>query len=1525
LDFFHTGTCTRIVLISSYFLKKTKQKVMNTTLFTKLILICIFFSFTTVDPPAKKFPASHDEFINELELYVTSSKEKTVVATFESFEKHFKSRAFNKVEMDQIITICNAMLEQKMPAKPFYIDYLSILSSIAEQKKQGVLFQQWHDVLSKILGDIEKRKIKPYKNFLHFSLDYFNHGTLRYSKSGVNWKTEKPDCQFVYLDNEPQLIFETTTLLCTRKGEQSAIKNTAGTFFPNQQIWKGKSGRLDWDEDQQDGIYAEFKDYQIDVTKALYKIDNALLHFSDLFPNGPIEGTVENKLTVKNQAVEVSYPRFNSSELRLEIQNLGQGVRYQGGFQLEGRTIKGSGSKDQKAIIEVDHSSGQLAFRSLAESFSIKIGEQVSGHQVRTVLFPFGQDSIFHPSVNFKFDINQKSVTLSRGKRGSDRMPFFDSYHGVNIDSDRINWNVGTDSLMINLRDQKIRNAGQRVTFESFNYFDVQDYRRYQNVATYNPISILRAIAEREGRDLKAIDFATKINAKFDVSSIKSLLYDLMEDGFIQYDSDLETIRILDKSVHYAKASQGKTDFDNIRFISDSEGTNAVMNTTSKNILVKDVKILELSSKRKVAARPAFKEIVLKQNRDIDFDGRLFAGFGMMEGKDFHFDYAPFSVKMDSIRYLDLFVPNGEVDKKGNPVALSIASRIEHTNAILLIDAPSNKSGKDEIDMFPSINTKGPAYVYYDHPQTMDTCYSRDSFYFELKPFSFNSLTQFTKEDLHFDGKMTSAGIFPEFEETLVLDETDFSLGFTTETGDAGFQTYQDKGLFKGTLSMSNRGFIGKGNLKYLWASIDADSIVYRPNQMTTSANNFELKEDRSGDVKIPEVSGQSISIDWQPYQDSMYIQSEKEAFQLFKSPGYQLHSLLILTPGGLKGRGQFDWDKGSMNSALFSFGSFQSEADTADLSIRSADMNSLALNTKNVYAKMDFDAQIGSVKANADTVQTTLPYNQYITSMNEYDWDMNHQNITFKADESGLGTFLSTAPDQDGLNFEGETAFYDLNTSELKIGGVPFIKSADAFIYPENGEIEISNGGIMSTLNNARIIADTINKYHVINRAKIQIKGRKEYTASGFYEYHVGEHQQEIEFADIIGTRVGKGKKSEKKTITRATGTVDAADHFYIDHKTLFQGKIGLSAEFSHLQFDGFAQLDVPLLPEKSWFSVSSKGDKNKLTISYDTPISDKGHKVHTGLFIDRATGQLYPRVMMPLKQGDDRPVFEAKGVFRYEKEEDLFRFGDSLKVVVGVKPGNLLELKNTNGAVIAEGQFQLGKEMEYVNILAAGKTTTAFGNEATGLKMDAMTGFDFYVPEKLMKLILTDIKSSSFDAQPVNYRQEAAFFDKALSEFIADPKVLHAAMGNMKNYGLDIPEKYNPYTFLFSHLPLKWIPEQQSFISFRDKIAVGSIQGEAINRWFSAVVEVRMPGNGDDSMSIYLKSPSDFYYFFNYKKGILSIASNNPKFNEELDGMKEKERMIKKDGETFEIQAVTTSSAQMFLNRIKLMNEGQ
>ncbi|MEM6965834.1 MAG: hypothetical protein AAF573_13790, partial [Bacteroidota bacterium] len=103
-------------------------------------------------------------------------------------------------------------------------------------------------------------------------------------------------------------------------------------------------------------------------------------------------------------------------------------------------------------------------------------------------------------------------------------------------------------------------------------------------------------------------------------------------------------------------------------------------------------------------------------------------------------------------------------------------------------------------------------------------------------------------------------------------------------------------------------------------------------------------------------------------------------------------------------------------------------------------------------------------------------------------------------------------------------------------------------------------------------------------------------------------------------------------------------------------------------------------------------------------------------------------------------------------------------------------------------------------------------------------------------------------------------------------------------------------------------------------DQIGLISVKGEEVNITLKAFIEFKMPASGDDRFYMYIKSPSDTYYFFGYKGGIMNIVSNNTKFNDLVIDLKKKDRIIKmEDGETVELQYVEPSTAERFVRRIQ------
>ncbi|MCR9098681.1 MAG: hypothetical protein NXI25_01945 [bacterium] len=1512
------------------------------------IVLSFLFLLTTISNAQRleRFSEDHAEFIRQLEEYMTSSKREVLEEAYKEFADVFASGQFTEEEVQQILKTGNAMLEQRMTAGPYFQNYLRALTKVKNTKDPARVFQEWHSVMDQMLAGIENRRLRPFDDFLEFSTHFFERRALRYSDSGgTSWYAYTDDFTFKFKNDQPMIDFEGLDLMAQRRTDSIFIYQTSGTFEPVERMWRGTGGRVTWERHGlPKGVFAELGAYEFEAIKSLYSVEDAKMHYPVYFGNKAVTGTFSDKLVSSSDAVEGSFPRFESTE-RLEVSNIGEGIAFEGYFRLHGTTVYGFGNKQQPATINIRDANSTASFRGASELFTIRREDRIAGSGVEGVLY-FGNDSIYHPSVDVRFEIKEREMTLSRGESAADQNPFYSSLHGINFYANTMTAYLNGDSIAIG-RGKLPYQRKEDVVFESLNYFTEQDYRQLQSIASVNPIAILKVMYDNNGgvKTLPAADVAQRLNPKFGIENIKSLLYDMVARGFINYYPEEEIVEVKDKVFLYADAYRDLIDYDVLRIRSTTDSTNAVMNLANNSIDVRGVDMVELSAKQRVALKPEGDHLVVQDNRNIDFDGVLFAGLTTLEGKDFHFKYEPFQIDLDSVRFFDLFVPTGKLMKSGEPEALSIGSRLEHLTGVLLIDAPSNKSGKEDIPMFPSLQSKDYSYVFYDYPSAQKRAYTRDSFYFEVNPFSFNHLDFYTREDVQFEGTLYPAGIFPPFEETVSLQE-DESLGFIHETEGEGYTAYQERGLYTGELALSNSGLLGKGNLTYLGASIDSEDMIWMPKQMLASAEEFNLEESREEGLEVPQVRGIDVKIDWRPYQDSMYIRSEEEAFKLFPEEVHTLDGTLILTPGGLKGDGTFDWETATMVSNLFSFGAFSSTADTTAVKIKTQDLDDIALETTNVQSDVDFEEQLATFKANQAFLETKLPAIQYKTSINEFTWDMADESITFKAEEGSPGKFTSIHPGKDSLNFEGGEAFYDLKTDELSVSGVPFLIAADAFVYPDSNFVKIGEDGEMATLENARIVADTLNQNHVIKRATVDVKGRRFYQASGFYEYNVGDREQEIEFENIVGQPLGKGPYDERPVVTVGKGEVTEEDEFYIDQRTEFQGEIGLRAETKNLSFDGFARLDAERLPYRYWFTVQSEADKNDLAISFDEPKNLEGEPLATGFFLSKETAEIYPRVMMPLFFRKDRQILPVKGIFKYNRDKDYFIFGDSVRIQTNGIRGNQLTFWNGSGKLEGKGKFNLGTGLNYVSIDASGVMESRYeevvnpdemiisdtmslipsiGQQEEGVQryeIDAefMSGVQLIVPDKLLKIMMNDIESMSFDAKPIVYLTELDFYREALMNLLPEGTEAREALATLGNGILDIPKKVNPYTFLFSKIPMKWDAEYQSFVSKEDKIGVVSVAGEPLNKMLEAYVEYKMPSNEDDRLYLYIKSPSELFYFFGFKQGIMSITSNNPEFMDALGAMKSKELITKMDdGNTYEIQAVDVGSARLFLNRVK------
>ncbi|MFN0013119.1 MAG: hypothetical protein ACKVU2_01105, partial [Saprospiraceae bacterium] len=907
------------------------------------LVLALFFplQLTLAQAPAK-FPDNPNEFVDKLGEFMNASKRPDMAEAYTVFKNQYRAGLYREKDIASIVRMANLLAEQRLGAFPYYKSYINAVAA-AKTDPDTTFFSRWHEFAERAIADIEKGKTKPISQMLDFSADFIAQRALQAREAGlIVWKIQGGKFEFVYEDKRPALRCENVNLIGQRKADSTIVLGTNGVYYPFEEIWQGTGGKVTWQNAGLDSnVYARLTTYRVEAKKPLFTCDSAEFYYPLYFPQGSVWGKFEENVVVSNKNNATQYPRFESFDQSLKIAKIGEGIEYIGGFRLWGASVYGYGNTAKPAQLTIYNKKRQRIFFGKGDLFIIRRELSIVAEGINAKLF-MDADSIFHPAVNFRVEIPNQVIQLTRGQKGSERNPFFSSFYNMNLEAEKVSWYVNNDSLEIGSRIGAVKGVSQKVEFESSNRFDPGEYVRMQNITSVNPISILHKLMEETSwdstRQTKVISddlFAMTLNPKFNYASIQTLLAEMVAKGFINYDFSRHEIEPRPKLSHYALASQGKRDYDAIKIESVSTGANASLDLKTKETTIYEVKHIQLSERQKVGFIPQAKELTLLENRDMRFGGRLFAGFALFEGKDMNFVYDKFHVEFDSVQHLDFYLPTGKDDQNGKPIADAMNSTVELVSGILLVDAPNNKSGKEDLSIFPSMQSKKHSFVFYDRPGIQEGTYKRDSFYFKLDPFSFNGLDSYTAEMIKFKGEMTSADIFAPFRETIIVRTDDKSFGFIHQTPPKGYPTYSKKGNYTGKLDLSNKGFLGKGTVEYLTADITSEDIVFRPKQMTCTARRFFMEEDRQSAVKVPQAKGEDVKVNWLPYRDSMYVESKAKAFDLFKEAGYNHKGVLVLTPSGLKGRGIFEWFGGKLTSQVISYGPFQAKSDTADLQIK--------------------------------------------------------------------------------------------------------------------------------------------------------------------------------------------------------------------------------------------------------------------------------------------------------------------------------------------------------------------------------------------------------------------------------------------------------------------------------------------------------------------------------------------------------------------------------------------------------------
>ncbi|MBI4929389.1 MAG: hypothetical protein HY841_01405 [Bacteroidetes bacterium] len=1467
----------------------------------------------------KSFSSDSVKFLSEMDDYFSSvkGKEKEGHDFIKEQFKPFWFGGYLSSEKRQFVYATSiAMLQKKLRPFPDYFNFFSaMINFYTKANLQESSFLSWKTSMEKL---IETSGAKKLSDFLEASNDIFGTNKL-YESPSVEWFAGSSNYEFEF-DSLPKIVFSKTDLCCAVKADTATISGTSGVYYPTEKKWVGYGGKVTWKRAgiDEDLVYAELKRYTAITTRQSYSADS--VRFTNkIYFQSPLLGTLEEKAVPDATPENATYPRFESYSTRFEIKNIAEGkVDFAGGFSLRGNKFIGSGSKTADAYLYFKRNNKALV-RAASKTFIFR-QDRITCEDAAITMF-LDKDSIYHPSIKLKFDIENKELILIRTLEGISKTPYFNTFHQVDMRVEEIDWKL--DSAKMDFKTL-IGSSQGNADFGSSNYYRGDVYYELQGYDQVNPLVALKQCGEKLGRTT----FTGEEYAKFrhtEAQALRPYLIPIANGGFIIYTPQDDKIILQDRLFTFLKAKAGTADYDVLGIHSEVKGgsINAVLNLLNYDLKIYGVSQIALSDSQNVIIYPSRKQIVLKKNRDFSFGGVVQAGRFTYFGKDYYFNYDKFKIDINNADSLMFSVRRFTPDAFGNYPDVRVKSVIEQIQGDLQIDRSDNKSGRKGIAKYPIFSSAKESFVYYDRRSIQRGVYRRDKFYFKIDPYTLDSLDNFSTQGLKLKGQLTSAGIFPDFVDTLRV-QPDYSLGFIRPTPAGGFASYGNTGKFNNQVRLSNDGLHGDGTIDYLTSSLSSKDLIFFPDSVNGTAETFEVKEQKGGKTEYPPVKGDTVYVHWTPKKDIMQIYSQLKPLEMYGGQG-QMKGRIDYTPKAMTGNGKLEFSGAIMTADMMKFQNKKVLSDTAAFSLKALEKSQFAFSTKNVNAIVDFEKRTGDFASNGKGAVVEFPVNQYICYMDNFKWYMDKGDIELSSRDANKPKddrllelsgpeFISTNPKQDSLRFNAPKAKFDFTKYIITAQDVAWINVADAKVYPDSGKVVILKAAEMKTLSNSKIIANSITAYHTIYKANTNIFGRKGYASSGYYDY-VDEmkNKQTIYFESI---------KVDTTYQTVAEAEIKDTTHFMLSPNYEFRGKVNLASNNQFLVFTGLTKITntcAALDEGKTWFRFSSQINPDKILIPITAQLLDeKDRELGSGIMVAADTSGIYSAFLTKKFRKTDQPVLTATGFLFYDAPSKEYRIASKEKLNELSLTGNYLSLKTDACTVSGEGKLgPMGIDLGQIKLDAVGNVFHDLKSDSA--RFELMMAMDFFFDNSALDK-MADLISATETLSGVvvgsNYEQG---LHELLGKEKADKLIAEINLyGKFKKF----PDELE-HTLFLTEVNMQWDKKNNAYVS-SGGIGMGTVRRTQVNKMVDGKIVLWKKRTGD-ILDVYLEVDKNNWYYFRYTKGFLSAVSSDPAFNKIIQDLKSDKRSLKTDrGQTpYEFSIGSEQQKNLFQRKFKESEE--
>ena len=1468
-----------------------------------LILLVVLALGKSALAQNRPFSSDRDAFFEELTVYLGSATSRADRAEAERLTNEFRgvwNNHYDDAEAAQAIGLYE-ILRSRTGNRAYY-NIFSFTEVLLAAPYNGMTKADLDRFLAYTDHRFATRQTQ-LDRYLKACRDLFVDHVLG-ARGATQWVA--PNASFTF-PTDTACLFEVRQcdLILQSANDQSVIHDTRGSFNLETQLWTGRGGRVDWTRFSLPSsmVYGLVGDYQINLTTSNYEIGEITL-YNKYYSERPCRCSFADAVTSAPPTERTLYPQAIPLGLDEEHGTLFGNVEYLGGIGMLGKSVSFVGTVEHPAQF-VFRFNNRMAVRTLSKRFVLS-DNTLNSNQVAARVYLYDTvantiDSIYHNDLSFRYNDSRHTMLLFRKNNGVGTGPFHDSYHHYDLFLEAIYWNRD-ESQMIFRRLEGVGAESEGV-IASESYFREADYLRIQALDMTHPMENMNRFLELyAGEDLRfdINDYANFVH--YPVSQVLALMLNLQAEGYLEYDPDTQIVTVLPRFFTVLASDHKTFDYDVIKFRTKVVGRqpNALLMLRSNDLIVYGVRDYQsrvedpsvtLSDFKHVLILPEDGRVVLQRNRDFKFSGRIVAGMYEFFTKECIFNYKAFSIEMNQVDSLRL---RARFDGRVMPVQ----GVLERFNGTLEIDANDNKSSARETPEYPRFRSNGNAYCFYRHinggafdlelpEDTLTEADLEGKFYYRLDPFTVENIDDLNSEDIAYQGRLVSGGIFPDIVEPLVVME-DHSLGLRYVIGDGSTQSlsmFGGKGGFHQELQLSNEGFFGQGRLDVATSSFEAPRFNFYLDSVTASSQSFSMRENDGG-VQFPKASCGPLDLKWDLAASQLTTTTLDESICLYDSIYFK--GTTMITDDGFHGSGELTFGLTRFDAPDFDFESRSFVADSADFTLYEEDGRTVAFQANNYRTGVDFRSKRTSFEELGEDSHFDFPLNRLSCSLNQANWDMRTNNIHLSGAPS---EFISLLPQYDSLSFLGTHADYDMDSYIVHAHGVASVCVADVEIVPWNQDVDIQRDATLCPLQHAIIVADTANRYYQFKDAAVSIYSRHEYAALGIKDYLDSEGVATPVFYDIIHPVDG---------VTEAQAEIPDSLDFKLSPWFGFRGRVSLKATEPFEEYKGDFRMEQVCGGDTVWFASKADIDPSAVSIPIDMrDVRRRSPSLISGLSYEFGSEVGYRVGFMRLTNPETVPVTLQNGELSYDEDRKEFLISDSLHSLA-LSDRCVVTLHNVSNLGFDEGLTQFACYGDFIT----------YPNDSTTMEVLSLFNAPIFDDQVLADIanVYAMVEGDAIDLSQTPYL-----------DYVRVTEGEEAAESLRREMELtpypDDNESYRQ-TIVIPSLKMVWNPALRAYVSV-GKIGLGSLGGHTVNRFVDGhVMFDRRLG-----MVIYYFENGMFqtYISYNFGDGQMQVHATYGTVNSRLSDLSERTRTHRSGNARFEYVVTPYEAMTDFLSRMR------